>query len=248
MSRRIAILFAILAAAAMHSAGAADAVAIGVDAENPPFMYAAEGRAAGLYPAIIAAAFAQMGQAANIEAKPWKRCLRETDDGKAGIGGIYKNEERLKKYDFSEPIFVEKMAVYFNRANPLVFHAVTDLAGKRVGVIRGWSYGDTFDQAVRDGRITVDEVASDAMNFKKLLAGRVDAVLAIDEAGVYQLESGQFDGVEKSGPYLFQKATYLAFSKQAKQAGLLARFNKVIDDMRKSGKLGRIASAELARQ
>ena len=46
-----------------------------------------------------------------MEAKPWKRRLADMDSGVVGVGGIYKNEERIKRYGFSEPIFVEKMAV-----------------------------------------------------------------------------------------------------------------------------------------
>lgn len=226
---------------------AADPVAVGVDAENPPFMYSAAGKPAGLYPAIIAAAFQTMGQPVQISAKPWKRCTSDTDEGIAGTGGIYKNEARLKKYDFSDPIFVERMAVYFNQKNPVKFATVADLLGKKVGVIRGWSYGDDFDNAVKAGKITTDEVKGDEQNFQKLAAGRVDAVLAIDEAGTANLKTGQYAGIEKSGKYLFENPTFLAFNKSRNQTEVLTRFNKAVTEMKTTGALDKIASAELSK-
>lgn len=228
-------------------AHAADPSVVCVDAENPPFMSSVAGKAAGLYPALIAEAFQTAGQSVQLDAKPWKRCIADMDDARTGVGGIYKNEERLKKYDFSEQIFVEKMAVFSTKARKLEFTGVTSLIGKRVGVMRGWSYGDEFDKAAKEGKITAEEVNSDAQNFQKLSAGRLDAVLAIDEAGATLLKGGHYADVEKSSKYLFENPTFLAFNKSAKQTDVLSKFNKAIDDMRKNGKLGKLASAELSK-
>ncbi|MES2949963.1 MAG: transporter substrate-binding domain-containing protein [Pseudomonadota bacterium] len=239
--------FPMLALAACLHAHAADPQVVCVDAANPPFMSSVDGKAAGLYPALIASALQTAGVSAQLDARPWKRCIADIDAGTVGVGGIYKNDERSKKYDFSEQIFVEKMAVYFNKAHAIDFTGVDKLMGKRVGVVRGWSYGDEFDKAVKDGKITVDEVAADAQNFQKLAAGRVDAVLAIDEAGTAALKGGKFAGVEKSPRYLFENPTFLAFSKGAKQTDVLTKFNKAIADMKKNGQLNKIATTELSK-
>jgi len=237
----------VLALATTLHTHAADPLVICVDAANPPFMSSVEGKAAGLYPALIASALQTAGVSAQMDARPWKRCIADIDAGTVGVGGIYKNEERLKKYDFSEQIFVEKMAVYYNKTHALDFTGVDKLYGKKVGVVRGWSYGDDFDKAVKDGKITVDEVAADAQNFQKLAAGRVDAVLAIDEAGTAALKGGKFADVEKSTKYLFENPTFLAFNKGTKQTEALAKFNKAVADMKKSGQLNKIATTELSK-
>jgi polar amino acid transport system substrate-binding protein len=224
----------------------AEPVYVEVDLGNPPFMSAVAGQAVGLYPKIIAEAFQLVGQDVQIVAKPWKRCLMDLDRGHAGVGGIYKNAERLQKYDFSEPLFVEKMAVYFNRTEHFEFTGVPSLFGKRIGVLRGWSYGDEFDQAVREGKVSVEEVNSDAQNFAKLALGRVDVILAIAEVGTALGKDGRYPTITQSEQYLFESPTFLAFNKTTKQRELLATFNRSIDAMAISGKLAQIISAELA--
>ena len=224
---------------------AAAPTVVGVDANNPPFMYAQGGQAAGLYPALLRALFAQAGLALTLEAKPWKRCLQDADEGRAGIGGVYKNEERLRKYDFSEALFVERMAVYLAPHAQWTFDGLASLHGRRVGVARGWSYGDAFDKAVRDGFLTVEEVSSDAKNFKKLAANRIDAVLAIEDAGATQMADAGAAGIEKSPRYLFENPTYLAFAKAARQTGTLAAINRALDQLHRQGRFEALVAAQL---
>ena len=70
-----------------------------------------------------------------INAKPWVQALAEADTGKAAIGNIFSTPERLAKYDFSEPVVVENIAVYFNKTKPVAFKSVSDLYGKKVGSV-----------------------------------------------------------------------------------------------------------------
>ena len=229
------------------TAWGADPVLVLVDAENPPFMFAQDGKAAGVYPAVIAAAFAKMNVPAKFEAKPWKRALAEMDEGKGGVGGIYKNDERAKKYDFSEPILTENTAVYFSKSKVIDFKTVADLHGKKVGVIRGWSYGDAFDAARKDGKVSVEEVPNDKANFLKLADGRLDAVLAIEEAGKAIIASEKLASVDQGKTFLASNKAHLAFNKSSKQVELLAGFSKAIAGMQQDGSLEKIVLKELSK-
>lgn len=248
MKHLVQALIALWAGAALlASACAADAVRINFDAEYPPFMSARDGQPSGVYPALIAAALALIQQPFSFEAKPWKRALLELDEGRAGVGGIYKNEARTAKYDFSDPILTEHVAVYFNKARPIAFKTLADLYGKRVGVLRGWSYGDAFDAARRNGSVTVEEVTNDKANFLKLEHGRLDAVLAVEEAGRSVIVAENLASVEQSKALLASNTAHLAFNRSAGQTDLLARFNKAIAEMKRDGTLDTIVHAELAR-
>ncbi len=225
---------------------AADPVIVNVDAENPPFMFASGGKPAGVYPAVISAAFAKMNVPLKLEAKPWKRVISEIDEGKAGVGGIYKNDERAKKYDYSGPIISENLAVYSHKDKPIEYKAIADLHGKKVGVIAGWSYGDEFDAAKKGGKITVEEVTNDEKNLRKLEEGRLDAVIAVEDAAKPIISSRKLGNIVQAKQLLASNKSYLAFNKSTNQTALLDQFSKTIAAMRDDGSLDKIVVEALA--
>ena len=233
---------------AVH-ANAVDPVLVNVDVGNPPFAYNKEGgkNAQGIYPALLKTAFDRLGTPLKLQSFPWRRALLEIDRGIAGVGGIYKNEVRLLKYDYSDPIFVERIAVYYNKNNPIKFSTIEDLYGKRVGVMLGWSYGDDFDLARTYDQIIVEPVVDVEQNFEKLSRGRVDAVLAIVESGELMLARGKHEDLVMANTFLLATPGYLAFLKRANQLKLIERFNKELAEMKKDGTWERIVQEELSR-
>lgn len=156
---------------------AVEPVKISVDLANPPFMYVKNGKAAGLYPFLVQEVFRKMEIPVTIQPLPWKRAIKEADAGQAGIAGIYKNPEREKKYDYSQALFQEKLVIFVRKENLFSYQKIDDLKGKKIGVIRGWSYGEKFDTAREKGMFVVEEAKGDAQNFKKLLRNRIDCVI-----------------------------------------------------------------------
>ncbi len=220
-------------------------VRINVDFANPPFMMERKGAAGGVYPAIIKFVCLKLGESCEVSAKPWARALLEIDRGLAGIGGVYKNAERLKKYDYSEAIFVERLQIYFARGRVFPFTNPANLKGKTVGVIRAWSYGDDFDQMRKAGELTVEETTSDALNFAKLDLGRLDAVVAVAEAGDALLRSGSYPNVIVAETLLASNPAHLAFNKSANMSTWLRRFDIELASYRKSGELAKAVTREL---
>jgi len=211
-------------------------IIIAVDSGNAPFMYEKDNQAAGLYPLLLQDAFKRMGVPATVEAYPWKRALVMGESGEAGIGGIYKTELRLKIYDYSAPLFFEKLLIYVKKGNGFEFNTVNDLKGKTLGVMSGWSYGDIFDQAKAQGLFKVEEVSTDIANFEKLLLGRVDGVIAIELTAQQIISEKQYVGqIEVLATPLSINATYLVFAKSLQQTALLEKFNTVLAAMRQDG-------------
>ena len=217
-------------------AQAVDPVKIAVDNGNPPFMYAKGDKAAGLYPVMLEGIFAKMGVPAEVSAYPWKRTLAMGEKGEAGIGGIYKNEERVKIYDYSAPIYSEKLVLYVDKDKSFPFSGIPDLKGKKVGTILGWSYGEAFDNARKGNLVTVDEVTSDSVNFKKLASGRVDCVIAIELAGKKVIaEENLGDKIVPLPTPVAINETFLVFAKVANKGELLGQFNATLAKMKEDG-------------
>lgn len=212
-------------------------IAIGLG--NPPLMCEVNGEAEGVYPLVVREIFNRINVPLNVKALPWNRAVAYADEGKVGIVGIYKNEERLKKYDYSDEIYVEKTMVYALKKNDFVYNKVEDLKGKRIGVIRGWSYGKEFDIEKTKNYFYVDEVNDDKTNFIKLIGGRLDCVLATKEIGDYFMQNNpeyKLKIIEKEIPLLINP-TYLIFSKSSNKKELLNKFNIELEKMKKNSEL-----------
>ncbi len=220
---------------------------VAFDAANAPFMFDKDNTASGLYPALFAETFKRMNVPVKMEAVPWKRAISCIDSGECGVGGIYQNSERIAKYDYSKSFFEEKLVVYVLASKPFAFNGLSDLNGKTVGVLRGWSYGDDFDKAVAEKKITRDDVTSDDVNLQKLLAGHVDAIVCVAESGSAALKKANLGSQIKAMPTpLAINKVYLAFNKNAHKTEILAAFDKAMEKMRADGSFQSLVAKGLA--
>jgi len=231
------ILFTVSFSGAVY---ASEPVRIVVDAYNPPNMYLHKGRAAGLYPSLLDAIFKRMDQKVSIEAVPWKRAMDMGAHGTAGVAGIYKTPDRLRTYDYSERIYAELLLVFVKKNRAFEFNGIKDLEGKKIGVILGWSYGPEFDTAREDNLFEVEEVNRDKLNFKKLLDGRLDCVVASKESGYHEIARKGYTGIVPLEKSLLSNPTYVAFAKHTNKKGLLLQFNAALQAMKKDGEYGQL--------
>ena len=215
----------------------ADPLKISVDEAYPPYMFNKGSVALGLYPEIVAATFARVGRDILIDVLPWKRALKLGEAGMGGVAGIYKNQERLLTYDYSNPLYEEKLVLYVKKGHVFAFSGIADLKDKKVGLNFGWSYGDAVDSARKQQLFSVDDsVKNNLANFRKLIGERIDCFI-VDELAAKRIISQQgFDGlVEQLDTPVSVNAGYLVFSKTLKQKGLLDKFNIAMKQLRHEG-------------
>ncbi|MGM9482353.1 substrate-binding periplasmic protein [Roseateles sp. NT4] len=233
-------------AATPLAARAAPEVVIALDSQNPPFMYAGrDGQPRGVYALLLRTVFAQLDVPARIVCLPWPRALAGLDRAEHGVGGLYATADRQARNDFSQALHVETIRVYTRRGGLRLFDRIDDLRGLRVGVLRGWSYGDAFDAAARAGAVLVEPVSSDSQNFGKLERGFLDVAIAIEQSGDALLATGDYPSVRALPNPLTENPTYLAFNKSAQQRNLISRFDESLDKLRRSGEHVRIVSLGL---
>jgi polar amino acid transport system substrate-binding protein len=110
------------------------------------------------------------------------------------------------------------------------------LFDKKVGILRGWSYGEEFDTATFKKLIEAEEVATDEQNFLKLLRGRIDCILVVKEVAELILEdNSEFTGrVKVVKEPLIVNPTYLIFSKNSNKKELLDEFNKKLLELKEN--------------
>jgi polar amino acid transport system substrate-binding protein len=243
-------LAALLFAAATLGSGTAraqDPVAIAIDENYPPYMFAEDGKPAGLYTDLISGAFERMDMPLTIEAMAWTAALQRIDGAEIGLGGLYKNDARLEKYDYSDAILEEKLMVFVRSGDEFAFDSLDDLRGRVVGVISGWSYGQAIDEARASGLLTTEEATSDGENLMKLLAGEIDAAI-VDALAARTIIAGhdELKGTVIALPKpVATNMAYLAFNKDAHRQSLLEDFDATLSGMRADGSFETILSTSL---
>jgi polar amino acid transport system substrate-binding protein len=163
--------------------------------EWPPFV-GSRLEQEGLSTVIASSAARKSGYLLQVDYFPWARAMRIglRDTRYAGYFPAYYTEERARHCYFSEPIGTSTIGLAYLNSAPLQWQTLQDLSSLRIAVVAGFSNGASFDEMMRNGRLHVDASPSDMLNLRKLLAGRVDAVV-IDKLVLRYLllnESGLF--------------------------------------------------------
>ena len=161
----------------MYGSVYGDELLIMGDDSGPPKYYLENGTPKGFIVDIVVWCLQDMKEPYTVNLYPWKRAYQMALDGKGCIIGLSVNSERLKIFDYSEPLYYDDLMVVVKKGKEFPFQSIPDLKGKIIGVSRGTSYGDAFDQAVADKIFTIHEVAKTVQAAQMVASERLDAVL-----------------------------------------------------------------------
>ena len=129
---------------------------------------------------VVRAVLQRMGVSlAEVQAYPWKRALQRLADGRAHVlfsANRTPGREAFARYP-DEPLACSHWVVWTRAADRIEYTGPNDLRGLRLGLVAGYSYTEAFWEFVR-GNVEYEAVSDDDTNFRKLAAGRVDAVVA----------------------------------------------------------------------
>lgn len=178
-------LWAVLLLYCSVPAAAADIpVTIYADAGYQPYSYAdKQGEAAGLYADIVKVAFARMkGYRIKIKPVPWKRGMSMIQNGTAfALYPPYMNlKEEPGTWPYSLPLFEEIVVAVCTRevARKARPHWPEDFYGLTIGNNAGFLVGgDKFNDAVKAGKIKMEDAADTRTNILKLGMKRIDCYI-----------------------------------------------------------------------
>ena len=216
--------------------------------EYPPYITQVDQKPQGFVVDIVETAFARIGRPIQIEFFPIARGQLRLLNGQAdAFFSIKKTPEREQTMLFAQKPLMSQDYVFFVRKGS---HRHFDghfasLAGASIGVVSATSYGSRFDAAVQAGEFQrLEPVTSHETNFRKLIAGRVDAVICSRLVGLYYLDLlGGLDAVEVSGPVVETTHSYLVFTRQRDYAALARQFDLTLEGMEQDGTMRRLIDA-----
>lgn len=222
----------------LHAYVYSQTVSVSVSDSDYPFTYKDEntGKAAGVFTDLVENLFREMGVSAEIIPLPWNRVLYYGLRGKTGIIGLYKTKALEEIYDFSDPIYIEKIHLYFLSDEISPPASFEDLKDKTIGILAGWKYGDLFESEKNSGLFSTMEKQEDRDNFNLLEHRRIDYVLDTELGGIFCLCADEnFRNIRMSSLPLIEEPVYLVFNKNTNRKELLKKFNRFLSRKKEDG-------------
>lgn len=185
---RTGTLFAILLSCLGTHVGAQDLRFVTLD--FAPFIYGEDQQVAGPGRDVIAAACHAAELDCSYDIFPWRRAQELMREGEAdGMMVIGRNPGREEWLDFSPPLFRTEYGFFVGGDSTANLDSLAGLAGYRVGVFAPSNTAVQLeglrDRMISEGLepLEIDGRPDDVSGFRKLAAGRIDAVYSNRDRG-----------------------------------------------------------------
>ena len=239
--------WALIGSLASALSATADTLVVFGDDAYAPVVYKNEAKVAGVLPAILARASEITKDTYDVRLFPWKRAYELAARGEGGVVGVSYTAERATVFDFSRAIYEDNIQIVTLKGKEFPFARLDDLKGKVVGGVNGASYGQQVDAAIGAGLFKVDRDVSQSGRLRKLLTGRLDAAfIGNGVAGFNSVIAAAPDLMKNEARFailptpLTKDPLHLAFPKSMNKREATRRFDAAIEQLHKSGELGRI--------
>ena len=114
-------------------------------------------------------------------------------------------------YHWSPPLFATQQ-LFIRRADSSPIIALPDLVGKRVGTTRGFTYPE-LEQVFALGDVIRDDAHTLESNLKRLVQGRLDAVMSVDLSYYFFMANGGLGNFAADPLWSTPPSVYCAISR-----------------------------------
>lgn len=147
-----------------------------------PLMWNDKGVPRGIAIEIGKAILEKAGYTVVVETCPWVRCQIIAENEGAFITGFSTNEERLKKFVYTDPTMYDEVVIVTKKGKEFSFKNDDDLKGRRIGSQNGSTFGARFEGLKKIFRTDFDH--NDVARVKKIDADRIEAgIFSLGHAG-----------------------------------------------------------------
>jgi len=204
----------------------------------PPMNYVKQGKPTGIVVDLAKALTERMHRPVEIRLMNWAEAQQLVLEGRAdALLQINPDPERLKIYDFSEPLLTSEFTI-FTSAERLGVTSMSDLRGLKVGVEEK---GLPILLLQKDPRIIVKIIPDFVQGFTMLATGALDAVVADRWVGSYVLAENNIRGVKLIEGPLGRSESAIAVKKG--NTSLLGNIDAALTDIRRDGTYDRIINS-----
>ncbi|MGF1742509.1 transporter substrate-binding domain-containing protein [Vibrio profundum] len=218
----------------------------------PPFTYLEGNRPTGIAVDIVSEIMSRLDIEYEIIILPWPRVLLSLHSGAVdAVFPLLKKSEREEYTTYPDvPIIYESVALFVNYDSEINYEgSLASIAQYKICQVRGYSLGDKWDSAIKNGVISnVDLASSSELNLKKLLYHRCQ-ILVDEDAVVHSLLNnlGYLPEDISAIHHLTRNPSYLAFAKTEHGKQLAQQVSPLIKKMRRDGTIQKIVERYLGK-
>jgi polar amino acid transport system substrate-binding protein len=208
----------------------------------PPIMYQEGDKIVGAGPEIVAKIFTDLGiQAAFKYEGSWNLVQDKAKTGSVDVlVAAYKTAERETYMDYSIPYTIDPIVLVVKKGRTFTYDKWEDLLGKRGVVTIGDSYGQDFDNFIKEN-LNPQEVETPAEAFALLDKEEVDYfVYALYSAEDYIFKNKISEQVEIIPQYVSSENFYLTISKKSSLIKLLPEINSLLEKYKNDGTIDQV--------
>lgn len=203
---------------------------------------AADGSFTGLAPTVLRELAGELGVQVRFELHPWARAQYMVELGQADIlVGPYRTAEREGRFSFAaEPFYQDHLVFFAQRDREALWRGdYAALRGRRLAVVRGWTYGLRFEAA--RGYLQPITVESVSNGLRMLAAGRIDLLASNARNTQPPLrELGLQGRIVELAPLIDVQRGYFAFPRDAEHQRLRHDIDRAFANFVESGRLARL--------
>ena len=143
----------------------------------PPMAYMEGDVPKGFGIEIVQAVLDEAGVDFRFKMAPWKRAYIEGKRGQGLVFGMFLTKDRAKIFDFSKPLWSEKIVLVTRKGKEFPFEKIADLKGKRISLQRGTRPGTEFENALKNQLFVAAPNNSPIERVGILMHGQVDGAI-----------------------------------------------------------------------
>ncbi|SMP29922.1 substrate-binding periplasmic protein [Roseibium denhamense] len=173
----------------------------------------------GPYAKKVAEVFDRVGSDVKFEFYPWKRTAVMVENGQMiAAMPFVKTPERVERFLFPDtPVVTQRLYVYFRKdrfPNGIHANSFQSLKDQDIRLVSVLGYSQT--EAMKKLGGVVEEVATEDLAWKVLLAGRVDAFTSVEGAADVTARAAlgnRYDEIGRSSKPFYERDLFVVFSK-----------------------------------
>lgn len=142
----------------------------------PPKMFLGKnGHPTGFMTELTEEIVRRAGFTPRVVSMPWVAAVKSAAEGKGFITNLSKNPEREKNFLFSDPIYEDRVLIVSLKKSRIEANGLAELKGRKVGLLRGVSYGEAFERDLKGVVAEPDDGVEQRV--RRLISQRIDAAI-----------------------------------------------------------------------